>query len=118
MPKVFTHNIILFQNIQIEWPSVSIVAQILCRIDRRLARHIGPEEFLQFSSALIKENYGLCKKDFDAPSSSSSSSFKEPPGVQDPKKTCNLESYVEWSTRLKLLVANEILKVTNNLLDF
>lgn len=29
----------------------------------------------------------------------------------DPKKTCNLESYLEWSARLRLLVSNEILLV-------
>lgn len=31
--------------------------------------------------------------------------------VMDPKKTCNLESYLEWSARLRLLVSNEILLV-------
>lgn len=35
-----------------------------------------------------------------------------PIGVQDPKKTCNLETYLEWSSRLRLLVANEILLVS------
>uniref|UniRef100_A0A336N054 CSON003817 protein n=2 Tax=Culicoides sonorensis TaxID=179676 RepID=A0A336N054_CULSO len=88
---------------QIEWPSVSVVAQILGRIERGLARHVGPEEFLQCSGIVLRE--GNDKKDFDSPMYA-----KDPPGCQDPKKTCNLESYVEWSSRLKLLVANEILK--------
>jgi hypothetical protein len=39
-------------------------------------------------------------------------SANAPLGVQDPKKTCNLESYLAWSARLRLLVANEILQVT------
>lgn len=34
------------------------------------------------------------------------------PGVQDSKKTCNLESYLEWAARLRLLVANEVLQVS------
>lgn len=83
-----------------------VVAQILCRIERGLARHVGPEEFLQCNGIVLRE--GNDKKDFDSPMYE-----KDPPGCQDPKKTCNLESYVEWSTRLKLLVANEILKVIN-----
>ncbi|XP_063701831.1 ras-GEF domain-containing family member 1B [Culicoides brevitarsis] len=87
----------------IEWPSVHVVAQILCRIERGLARHVGPEEFVQCSGIVLRE--GNDKKDFDSPLYP-----KDPPGCQDPKKTCNLESYVEWSSRLKLLVANEILK--------
>lgn len=95
----------VLQNKTIDWPSVHVVAQILCRIERGLARHVGPEEFLQCSGIVLRE--GNDKKDFDSPMFA-----KDPPGCQDPKKTCNLESYVEWSTRLKLLVANEILKVS------
>lgn len=34
-------------------------------------------------------------------------------GIQDSKKTCNLETYLEWSARLRSLVANEILLVRN-----
>lgn len=37
-----------------------------------------------------------------------------PLGIQDPKKTCNLETYLEWSSRLRLLVSNEILLVSLN----
>lgn len=81
---------------------MDVLAQILCKMERRLSKHVGPEEFLQCSQFLLRDN----KRDMDVPSCS-----KEAPGVQDPKKTCNLESYVEWSSRLKLLVANEILKV-------
>ncbi|KAI9584124.1 hypothetical protein GQX74_010459 [Glossina fuscipes] len=33
-----------------------------------------------------------------------------PPGAQDPKKTCNLETYLDWSARLRLFVCNEILQ--------
>lgn len=29
----------------------------------------------------------------------------------DPKKTCNLESYLDWSARLRTLVVNEVLLV-------
>lgn len=37
--------------------------------------------------------------------------FSGPLGVQDPKKTCNLETYLDWSARLRLFVCNEILQV-------
>lgn len=37
-----------------------------------------------------------------------------PPGGQDSKKTCNLESYLDWSARLRLLVSNEILLVSSS----
>lgn len=39
------------------------------------------------------------------------------PGVQDSKKTCNLESYLEWAARLRLLVANEVLQVSKRTAD-
>lgn len=78
------------------------LAQLLSSLERRLAKHVGPEEFVQCSQWTLRDN----KKDYDIPACS-----KEAPGVQDPKKTCNLEAYVEWTHRLKLLVANEILKV-------
>lgn len=48
----------------------------------------------------------LMQKKWDQPSSSSG-----PPGTQDPKKTCNLETYLDWSARLRLFVCNEILQV-------
>lgn len=47
------------------------------------------------------------QKKWDQPSSSGG-----PPGVQDPKKTCNLETYLDWSARLRLFVCNEILQVS------
>jgi hypothetical protein len=89
------------QTGKVQWPNSTMLAQILCRIERRYAKHVGPEEFVQCSGNLVKE------PTYDKPSTSGAA-----PGVQDPKKTCNLESYFEWFVRLKLLVANEILQVT------
>ena len=34
-----------------------------------------------------------------------------PPGIQDPKKTCNLETHLEWWARLRLFVSNKIVQV-------
>lgn len=48
------------------------------------------------------------QKKWDQPSTSGG-----PPGVQDPKKTCNLETYLDWSARLRLFVCNEILQVSD-----
>ncbi|BFF94443.1 uncharacterized protein DMAD_12072 [Drosophila madeirensis] len=45
------------------------------------------------------------QKKWDQPSTSGG-----PPGAQDPKKTCNLETYLDWSARLRLFVCNEILQ--------
>lgn len=98
----FLHFPCCRQNEDVEWPPVQELAQLLSAVERRLAKHVGPEEFLQCSQWTLRDS----KKDHDIPSCS-----KEAPGVQDPKKTCNLEAYVEWSHRLKLLVSNEILKV-------
>lgn len=53
----------------------------------------------------------LLKKKWDQPSSASGSQ-----GAQDPKKTCNLETYLDWSARLRLFVCNEILQVSRDLL--
>jgi len=47
------------------------------------------------------------QKKWDQPSTSGA-----PPGAQDPKKTCNLETYLDWSARLRLFVCNEILQVS------
>ncbi|KAL9924588.1 uncharacterized protein ACN2A1_007929 isoform 1-T3 [Glossina fuscipes fuscipes] len=76
-------------------------AQILCRIEKKLAKHIGPEEFLQCSSNILLDK----QKKWDQPCS-----LGGPPGAQDPKKTCNLETYLDWSARLRLFVCNEILQ--------
>ena len=81
---------------------------MLCRIERKYAKFVGPEEFVQCSANLIKE-----PTDYDVPSTSGSA-----PGVQDSKKTCNLENYFEWSSRLRLFVANEILQVCNLIISF
>lgn len=88
----------------IEWPSSSKLAQLLCHVEKKFAKHIGPEEFVQCSSNLIKQ-----PSNYDVPniSNTSSSSFKS----EMKKKTCNLENYFEWSNRLRLLVTNEILQV-------
>ncbi|EDV99200.1 GH13162 [Drosophila grimshawi] len=76
-------------------------AQVLCRLEKKLAKHIGPEEFLQCSSLVLLDK----QKKWDQPSSSAG-----PQGAQDPKKTCNLETYLDWSARLRLFVCNEILQ--------
>lgn len=61
---------------------------------------------LYFYFHLYFNNLHMQKK-WDQPSSSGG-----PPGVQDPKKTCNLETYLDWSARLRLFVCNEILQVS------
>uniref|UniRef100_A0A1I8Q971 Ras-GEF domain-containing protein n=1 Tax=Stomoxys calcitrans TaxID=35570 RepID=A0A1I8Q971_STOCA len=64
----------------------------------------GPLESLV--DVLVPKNIiDLDKKKWDQPSSSGG-----PPGAQDPKKTCNLETYLDWSARLRLFVCNEILQ--------
>ncbi|XP_026843402.1 uncharacterized protein LOC6596333 isoform X2 [Drosophila persimilis] len=81
-------------------PTATQYAQIVCRLEKKLAKHIGGEEFLQCSSMIL-----LDKQKWDQPSTSGG-----PPGAQDPKKTCNLETYLDWSARLRLFVCNEILQ--------
>ncbi|XP_070132982.1 ras-GEF domain-containing family member 1B-B isoform X2 [Drosophila bipectinata] len=82
-------------------PTATQYAQIVCRLEKKLAKHIGGEEFLQCSSMILLDK----QKKWDQPSSSGG-----PPGAQDPKKTCNLETYLDWSARLRLFVCNEILQ--------
>ncbi|XP_036329732.1 ras-GEF domain-containing family member 1C-like [Rhagoletis pomonella] len=86
---------------KLDCPTASQYAQILCRLEKKLAKQIGPEEFLQCSSNVLLDK----QKKWDQPSTSGG-----PPGVQDPKKTCNLETYLDWSARLRLFVCNEILQ--------
>ncbi|KAH8377818.1 hypothetical protein KR093_007247 [Drosophila rubida] len=76
-------------------------AQILCRLEKKLAKHIGPEEFLQCSNLVLMDK----QKKWDQPATATGSQ-----GAQDPKKTCNLETYLDWSARLRLFVCNEILQ--------
>ncbi|XP_034097290.1 uncharacterized protein LOC117563210 [Drosophila albomicans] len=83
-------------------PTATQYAQILCRLEKKLAKHIGAEEFLQCSSMILLDK----QKKWDQPPSATGG----PPGVQDPKKTCNLETYLDWSSRLRLFVCNEILQ--------
>ncbi|XP_062545499.1 ras-GEF domain-containing family member 1B isoform X2 [Armigeres subalbatus] len=89
----------------ITWPNASQLAQVLCRIERNLAKHVGPEEFVQCSANLLKdpnrEDFTPKPVGWYGPSGGAS---------LDTKKTCNLESYLEWSARLRMLVASEILK--------
>lgn len=75
---------------------------------------MGAEEFVQCNSNVLQ------KTAFHGSASAASSSSvnggppslsSAPIGVQGPKKTCNLETYLEWSSKLKLLVANDILRV-------
>lgn len=95
------------QQPMIEWPSSSKLAQLLCHIEKKFAKHIGPEEFVQCSLNLIKQ-----QSNYDVPTTSLS--MTSCPQTQDAKKkTCNLENYFEWSNRLRLVVANEILQVTS-----
>uniref|UniRef100_A0A182PUW0 N-terminal Ras-GEF domain-containing protein n=1 Tax=Anopheles epiroticus TaxID=199890 RepID=A0A182PUW0_9DIPT len=100
----------------ISWPTATQLAQLLCRIERKLAKHVGPEEFVQCSPNLLKDPN---REDFTpkptsaGPSGAGSGSGAGQATSLDGKKTCNLESYLEWSARLRLLVANEILKCRN-----
>ncbi|XP_052895214.1 ras-GEF domain-containing family member 1B-like [Anopheles moucheti] len=97
----------------ISWPTATQLAQLLCRIERNLAKHVGPEEFVQCSANLLKDPN---REDFTPKPASTGLSGGSGAGhgtSLDGKKTCNLESYLEWSARLRLLVANEILKCRN-----
>ncbi|XP_055593385.1 ras-GEF domain-containing family member 1B isoform X2 [Uranotaenia lowii] len=91
-----------------KWPSASQLAQVLCRIERNLARNVGPEEFVQCNANLLKDPN---REDF-TPRLQGAGTIGGGTTL-DGKKTCNLESYLEWSARLRLLVANEILKSQN-----
>ncbi|KAL7742186.1 hypothetical protein ACLKA6_005455 [Drosophila palustris] len=76
-------------------------AQILCRLEKKLAKHIGPEEFLQCSNVVLLDKQKKLDQPFPVIGLQ---------GAQDPKKTCNLETYLDWSSRLRLFVCNEILQ--------
>lgn len=71
-------------------PDANILAQHLCHIELERLSFIGPEEFVE---AFAREN------------SHSKAS------VKGPKKTQNLESYVQWFNRLSYFVGSEICKV-------
>lgn len=98
------------QTESIKWPNASQLAQLLCRIERNLAKHVGPEEFVQCNANLLKNPN---REDF-TPKAPGAGPGPTGGTTLDGKKTCNLESYLEWSARLRLLVANEILKVRMN----
>lgn len=70
-------------------PEPKILAQQLCHIELERLYYIGPEEFVQ---AFVQEH----------------SSGEH---CTDKKKTCNLESYVQWFNRLSYLVGSEICRV-------
>lgn len=101
-------EILFRQQPMIEWPNSSKLAQLLCHIEKKFAKHIGPEEFLQCSLNLIKQ-----QSNYDVPTTSASVLCPQSQTQDAKKKTCNLENYFEWSNRLRLLVANEILQVTS-----
>jgi hypothetical protein len=82
------------------------LTNLLCYVEKKFAKHIGPQEFVQCSSNLIKQQLN-----YDVPASTSSSSSNS---KDTRKKTCNLESYFEWSNRLRLIVVNEILQVRDD----
>lgn len=91
--------------------SSSHLAQLLSRIERKLAKHVGAEEFVQCNSNVLQKTAtlgGVASNSGSCPPVPVSA----PVGVQGPKKTCNLETYLDWSLKLKMLVANDILKVT------
>lgn len=96
---------------QTKWVSSTHLAQLLSRIERKLAKHVGAEEFVQCNANVLQ------KTPLGTAGSSSSAAAGCPPvssapiGVQGPKKTCNLETYLDWSLKLKMLVANNILQV-------
>uniref|UniRef100_A0A182NB68 Ras-GEF domain-containing protein n=1 Tax=Anopheles dirus TaxID=7168 RepID=A0A182NB68_9DIPT len=100
----------------ISWPTATQLAQLLCRIERKLARNVGPEEFVQCSPNLLKDPN---REDFTPKPTAALGAANGGASAAchatslDGKKTCNLESYLEWSARLRLLVANEILKCRN-----
>lgn len=80
----------------------------------KLSTFLFPFDLYAF--AFITNNLKLCyssrcifysQKKWDQPCS-----LGGPPGAQDPKKTCNLETYLDWSARLRLFVCNEILQVS------
>lgn len=93
----------------IEWPNSSKLAQLLCNIEKKFAKHIGPEEFVQCSWNLIRE-----QSNYDVPSSTSTSlpppSSSSSVGHDLKKKTCNLENCLN---RLRLVAVNELLQVHN-----
>ncbi|XP_065216721.1 ras-GEF domain-containing family member 1B-like [Planococcus citri] len=66
-----------------------ILAQQLCHIELERLSYIGPEEFVE---AFVQEHASGADKYTRA------------------KKTCNLESYVQWFNRLSYVVGSEICK--------
>lgn len=80
------------------WPPSSEIAKLLRTIELKLAKHVGPEEFLQCSTFILFDRKTIKNEATDAIE-------------MGQKRTCNLEGYLEWSNRLRLLVSNEILKV-------
>jgi hypothetical protein len=92
-----------------------VLAELLCCTEKRFAKHIGPEEFVQCSAGLLKEPP---QSAYDVPTGSLAFSSPQPlpttttHTAETKKKTSNLENYVDWSHRLRQLVANEILQVS------
>lgn len=68
-------------------------------------------------SALCPASLAQSKKPEKSPTSTTAAAAATattttPTNALDPKKTCNLESYLDWSARLRTLVANEVLLVS------
>ncbi|KAL7040356.1 hypothetical protein ACKWTF_000367 [Chironomus riparius] len=59
----------LAESSVVEWPNSSKLAQLLCHVEKKFAKHIGPEEFVQCSQNLIKEEQQ--QSNYDVPPSSS-----------------------------------------------
>lgn len=101
----------LFQD-HSKWVSSTHLAQLLSRIERKLAKHVGAEEFVQCNSNVLQKTVPLGAVGNSSTSTNGCPAIPSAPiGVQGPKKTCNLETYLDWSLKLKMLVGNDILQV-------
>ncbi|EDW54116.1 GM18158 [Drosophila sechellia] len=83
-------------------PTATQYAQIVCRVEKKLAKHIGGEEFLQCSSMILLDK----QKKWDQPSTSGRSA-RSPGSEEDVQPGKPI-----WigSARLRLFVCNEILQ--------
>lgn len=96
-------------------------AEILYRIEHRMARYIGPEEFAQCNNNVLQKQVSWNKiillwSKLNTVNKIYLYQFNSIPdkslGFQDSKRTCNLESYIAWCDELRLFICNDILKVT------
>lgn len=64
------------------WPPSSEIAKLLRTIELKLAKHVGPEEFLQCSTSILCDRKRVKIDTRDA--------------IElEVKRTCNLEGYLE-----------------------